>query len=192
MILQESARCKTIVADLLNFSRQQQVLTRKTDLHALIKKVLQELLKQSSFERVQIIRQFSPEISTLHADPDQLQQVFTNLLNNAAEAIAGEGTITVTTQQVDQEWLEIKISDTGIGIPEENLGKLFTPFFTTKALGKGTGLGLSIVYGIIKIHRGQIHVSSQVGEGTTITITLPTNLPIGQLSAKQDPSDIIL
>jgi len=192
MILQESARCKTIVADLLNFSRQQQVLTRKTDLHALIEKVLQELLKQSSFERVQIIREFSPEISALHADPDQLQQVFTNLLNNAAEAIAGEGTITVTTQQVDQEWLEIKISDTGIGIPEENLGKLFTPFFTTKALGKGTGLGLSIVYGIIKIHRGQIHVSSQVGEGTTITITLPTNLPIGQLSAKQDPSDIIL
>jgi signal transduction histidine kinase len=69
---------------------------------------------------------------------------------------------------------------------------LFTPFFTTKALGKGTGLGLSIVYGIIKMHRGQIHVSSQIGEGTIITITLPTNLPIGQLSAKQDASDIIL
>jgi two-component system NtrC family sensor kinase len=192
MILQESTRCKTIVADLLNFSRQQQVLTRKTDVHALIEKVIQELLKQSSFERVQILRQFNAEISTLHADPDQLQQVFTNLLNNAAEAIDGDGSITVITQAVDQEWIEIKISDTGIGIPEENLGKLFTPFFTTKALGKGTGLGLSIVYGIIKMHRGQIHVSSQMGEGTIITITLPTNLPIGQLSAKQDASDIIL
>ena len=100
-----------------------------------------------------------------------------NLLNNAAEAMPSGGSITLTTHPVGVQWIEIKFSDTGCGIPVENLGKLFTPFFTTKALGKGTGLGLSIVYGIIKMHRGQIAVQSTVGEGTTFTITLPVDLP---------------
>jgi two-component system NtrC family sensor kinase len=94
-------------------------------------------------------------------------------LNNAAEAIESEGKITITTRQVDVDFIEIKVADTGCGIPEESQGKIFTPFFTTKELGKGTGLGLAIVYGIIKMHRGQISLQSQVGVGTTFSILLP-------------------
>jgi len=86
------------------------------------------------------------------------------------------GTITIFTHPIDGSYVEITVSDTGCGIPEENLAKLFTPFFTTKALGKGTGLGLSIVYGIIKMHSGQITVQSAVGRGTTFTITLPIKM----------------
>jgi two-component system NtrC family sensor kinase len=192
MIIKETTRCKNIVSDLLNFSRQQQVLAQKTDLHALMEKTIREVELKPSYKGVQILREYSPEIPIITADPDQLQQVFTNLLNNAAEAMDQGGTITISTKPVDQQWVEIKITDTGIGISEENLGKLFTPFFTTKPLGKGTGLGLSIVYGIIKMHRGQIQVSSQMGLGTTFTITLPSNLPIGELSSRQDSADIIL
>jgi two-component system NtrC family sensor kinase len=191
MIIKETTRCKNIVSDLLNFSRQQQVLAQDTDLHNLMEKTIREVEKKSDFKEVKIIRQFSTDLPTIQADPDQLQQVFTNLLNNAAEAMENGGTITLSTRHVDQKQVEIKISDTGIGIPEENLGKLFTPFFTTKALGKGTGLGLSIVYGIIKMHRGQIHVSSQVGVGPDFTITLPINLPKGELSTGHNSASMI-
>jgi two-component system NtrC family sensor kinase len=191
MIINETTRCKTIVADLLNFARQQEVLTQDTDLHALLEQVIEGLSLKSIFQKVEFVRRFSPALPTIQADPAQLQQVFVNLLNNAAEAMAEGGTITLATRPVNSQWVEIKISDTGCGIPEENLGKLFTPFFTTKALGKGTGLGLSIVYGIIKMHRGQIVVQSQVGQGTTFTVTLPVQLPKGQLASTSAPANVI-
>lgn len=190
MIINEATRCKNIVADLLNFARQQEVLAQETDVHALLEKVIEGVRLQPIFEEVEFVRQFSPDLPTIQADPAQLQQVFVNLLNNAAEAMAGGGTVTLTTRPLNGQ-VEIKISDTGCGIPEENLGKLFTPFFTTKALGKGTGLGLSIVYGIIKVHRGQIAVQSQVGQGTTFTMTLPVQLPQGQLTPTGVPADVI-
>jgi len=191
MIINETTRCKNIVADLLNFARQQEVLAQETDVHALLEQVAEGVRHQPVFEGVEIVRQFSPDLPTIQADPAQLQQVFVNLLNNAAEAMAEGGTITLATRPVDSQWVEIKVSDTGCGIAEENLGKLFTPFFTTKALGKGTGLGLSIVYGIIKMHRGQITVQSQVGQGTTFTVTLPVRLPKGQLASTSAPAGVI-
>jgi two-component system NtrC family sensor kinase len=191
MIINETTRCKNIVADLLNFARQQEVLAQETDVHALLEKVVEGVHLQPIFKEAEIVRQFSPDLPTIQADPAQLQQVFVNLLNNAAEAMEGGGTITLATRPVDSQWVEIKVSDTGCGIPEENLGKLFTPFFTTKALGKGTGLGLSIVYGIIKMHRGQIAVQSQVGQGTTFTVTLPVQLPKGPSTLTGAPSDVI-
>jgi len=83
------------------------------------------------------------------------------------------GSITITSRLADSQRIEVGIEDTGCGMSEETLGKLFTPFFTTKPVGKGTGLGLSIVYGIIKMHRGNITVNSAVGKGTTVTVTLP-------------------
>jgi two-component system NtrC family sensor kinase len=176
MIIKETTRCKNIVADLLNFSRQQEVLAQETDVHELLEQVIEEVNHQPSFRGVEIVRQFGRDLSTVQADPAQLQQVFINLLNNGAEAMEGGGTITLATRLLDGHWVEITVSDTGCGIPEEDLGKLFTPFFTTKPPGKGTGLGLSIVYGIIKMHRGQITVQSQVGEGTTFTVMLPVRL----------------
>lgn len=183
MIINETTRCKNIVADLLNFARQQEVLAQETDVHALLEQVIEEIRRQPSFEDVQIVRHFDPDLPTIQADPAQLQQVFINLLNNGAESIEGDGTITLTTRLVDGHWVEVQVSDTGSGIPEENLNRLFTPFFTTKPPGKGTGLGLSIVYGIVKMHRGQITVQSQVAHGTTFVVTLPVRLPQGGLEA---------
>ncbi len=172
MIIQETARAKKIVADLLNFARQQEVLAQDTDLHALLEQVIENLRHQPMFAQVEIVRDYGSDVPIIQADPAQLQQVFINLLNNAAEAIEGPGTITISTRSLNGQ-VGICIADTGCGIPEENLGKIFTPFFTTKPPGKGTGLGLSIVYGIVKMHRGQIGVQSEVGKGTTFTITLP-------------------
>lgn len=172
MILKETNRAKKIVADLLNFARQQEVLAQDTDLHALLDQSVESVRHQPAFAGVDIVRDYDSRVRIIQADPAQLQQVFVNLLNNAAEAIEGPGTITITTRALNGQ-VEISIIDTGCGIPEEHIDKLFTPFFTTKPPGKGTGLGLSIVYGIVKMHRGQISVQSQVGKGTTFTITLP-------------------
>ena len=176
-IMDETVRCKRIVADLLNFSRQQEVITQKIDLHHLLDQVVEGVIYQPRFEGVKIVRQFVPDLIIIQADPTQLQQVFTNLLNNAAEAMNGDGTITIDTRLVDKKWVEIGISDEGCGIHEEHMDKLFTPFFTTKPQGIGTGLGLSIAYGIIKMHKGKITVQSEVNEGTTFTITLPAPHP---------------
>jgi signal transduction histidine kinase len=135
-----------------------------------------EQKKQPKFETIDIVLQLDPEVTTIQADPLQLQQVFTNLMNNAAEAMEsqGKGTLTITTKLAPfGQGVKISVADTGVGISEENRAKLFTPFFTTKPVGKGTGLGLSIVYGIVKMHRGQIQVQSDEGKGTTFTITLP-------------------
>ena len=177
MIINEVNRCKNIVADLLNFARQHELLAEEIDLHALIDEVIQKSKARSRFEKVEFVRQFDPKLPRLQADPAQLQQIFTNLFTNSAYAMKNAGTITVTTQLRDGQYVEIRVSDTGSGIPSENLSKLFTPFFTTKPAGKGTGLGLSIVYGIIKLHHGQISVQSQVGQGTTMVITLPIRQP---------------
>jgi two-component system NtrC family sensor kinase len=191
MIINETTRCKNIVADLLNFARQQEVLAQETDIHTLLEQVIEGVSLKPIFQKVEFVRQFSPYLPTIQADPAQLQQVFVNLLNNAAEAMADGGTITLATRPVNNQWVEIRVSDSGCGIPEENLGKLFTPFFTTKALGKGTGLGLSIVYGIIKMHRGQITVQSQVGQGTTFTVTLPVQLPKGEIASTSTLANVI-
>jgi len=175
-IIDETRRCKIIVADLLNFARQQEVLAQETDLNRLLEQALEAVQHQPTFGGVHIVRQLAGELPLLEADPAQLQQVFVNLLNNAAEAMPDGGTITVTTRPGEDASLQACIADTGCGIPRENLGRMFTPFFTTKAPGGGMGLGLSIVYGIIKMHRGQITVESEVGRGTTFTVTLPLRL----------------
>jgi two-component system NtrC family sensor kinase len=176
MIINETTRCKTIVAALLNFARQQEVLAQDVDLHTLLDQAIEAVSHQPSFERIEVVRQFYAAPLTLQGDPNQLKQVFVNLLNNAADAIENGGTITLACRPVDDQWVEVCVSDTGCGIPEEHLPRLFTPFFTTKAPGRGTGLGLSIIYGIIKMHRGQISVRSQVGQGTTFTVTLPKRM----------------
>ncbi|MDP1992115.1 MAG: ATP-binding protein, partial [Syntrophales bacterium] len=173
MIIDATHRCKRIVGDLLNFAREQEMLTQESNMHDILEQAIQSVSRQASFEHVRINRCFVPDLPLIQADPAQLIQVFVNLLNNAADAMTEGGTITITTRFSKGRSVEIDMADTGRGIAEENLGKLFTPFFTTKPLGKGTGLGLSIVYGIIKMHCGQIQVSSQVGKGTTFTVTLP-------------------
>ena len=176
MIISETIRCRKIVSDLLNFARQQEVLAQECDIHDLLEQVIEGISRKASFKKVTVLRQFSPQLPAIEADQAQLMQVFVNLLDNAADAMPAGGTITISTSLIDNQRLEVRISDTGCGISEENLGKLFTPFFTTKPVGKGTGLGLSIVYGIIKTHRGQITVNSQLGQGATFIVILPVLL----------------
>ena len=119
-----------------------------------------------------------PEVECL---PSQLNQVFMNLLVNAAHAIEERGTITIHTgtirtgQQGEEVWVEV--ADTGKGIAPEHLKKIFDPFFTTKPIGKGTGLGLSLSYGIIQKHHGRIEVQSEIGKGTTFRVWLPVKQP---------------
>jgi two-component system NtrC family sensor kinase len=178
------------VADLLNFARQQEVLAQECNIHDLIEQVIEGISRKASFQKVTVVRQFSPQLPAIEADQAQLMQVFVNLLDNAADAMPAGGTITIRTSLIDNQRLEVRISDTGGGISEENLGKLFTPFFTTKPVGKGTGLGLSIVYGIIKMHRGQITVNSQAGQGATFIIILPVLLSQQHLPPAANPSEL--
>jgi two-component system NtrC family sensor kinase len=191
MIIKEVQRCKVIVADLLNFARQHEISAQDVDVHALLDEVIHKTSVQPNFEKIEFVRQFDPNLPLIQADPAQLQQVFVNLISNSADAMENKGTITISTHTIDMQNVEIRFTDTGVGIPPENISKLFLPFFTTKPAGKGTGLGLSIVYGIIKLHRGQIVVQSQVGHGTTIIITLPVHLPIGELSGAASSKDLI-
>jgi signal transduction histidine kinase len=107
-------------------------------------------------------------------DPSQMQQVFINIIINAVEAMEDGGQLTLKTRfDTTEEFIEIDITDSGHGIPDEDMDKLFDPFFTTKEVGHGTGLGLAISYGIIKEHRGTISVESEVDQGTTFQIRVP-------------------
>ncbi len=185
MIIDETTRCKVIVSDLLNFARQNEVLAQTTDVNALLTETINKMGVQSIFDPVEITPQLDAKLPTIQADPGQLKEVFINLMTNAAEAMEKGGTLTVRTGMAEDGMIEISFQDTGCGIPDENLSKIFTPFFTTKPIGKGTGLGLAIVYGIIKMHRGQIYVESEAGVGSTFTITLPVSLPIPPTEAAE-------
>jgi signal transduction histidine kinase len=126
------------------------------------------------YKDVVIVRKLDSNLPLIQADPAQLRQVVANLANNAAEAMPSGGTLTLSTvADAAGDRISISVEDTGIGIPPENISKLFTPFFTTKPIGRGTGLGLAISYGIVKMHRGQITVQSRVGKGTRFTVILP-------------------
>ena len=176
MIAKETRRCKGIVAALLDFARQNQVLAQPTDLNAVIRQVLQVAQKQLGDIPVSIVADLSPQLPEIEADPSQMQEVIANLVSNAIEAMPAGGKLFVRTAPGPNGMITLEVTDTGIGISVEDQAKLFVPFFTTKPVGKGTGLGLAIVYGIVKMHRGQINVQSQVGKGTTFTVLLPIRL----------------
>ena len=125
--------------------------------------------------KAEVVKEYGG-IPQIECYPFQLNQVFMNLLVNAAHALEDKGTITVRTGHNENEvWVQVQ--DTGKGIKPENLARVFDPFFTTKPVGKGTGLGLSLAYGIVKKHSGRIEVQSEVGQGTTFTVTLPKIAP---------------
>jgi two-component system NtrC family sensor kinase len=179
MIISEATRCKVIVNDLLNFSRQNEVLAQATDLNDILRELAEEESRLEIYQNVEIVQELAPDLPSVQADPLQIRQVFLNLMKNAAEAMPEGGRLTLRTKKEPADgWVTVEVEDTGVGIPEENMKKLFTPFFTTKPIGRGTGLGLAIIYGIVKMHRGQISVHSQVGHGTTFTVTLREHLPV--------------
>jgi two-component system NtrC family sensor kinase len=126
----------------------------------------------AQLQHVQVVKELAPSLPEIIADFDQLQQVFTNLIMNAIQAMPEGGKLTIRTSADDTQ-LKVAVQDTGCGIPAENMRKLFTPFFTTKREVKGVGLGLAVSYGIIQRHHGRIEVQSKVGEGTTFAVFLP-------------------
>jgi two-component system NtrC family sensor kinase len=177
LIMAEATRCKTIVNDLLNFARQNEVLAQATNLNTLLQELVTEVGKQEVFQGIELLTDLAPELPSIEADPLQLRQVFLNLMKNAAEAMPDGGRLTLHTWKgPGPDSVTVEVQDTGTGISEENMKEIFTPFFTTKPIGKGTGLGLAIIYGIVKMHRGQIAVESEEGRGTTFTITLREQL----------------
>jgi two-component system NtrC family sensor kinase len=171
-VVTQTQRCRDIVKGLLEFSRQSRLGADLVDLNKILDETLALISRQAGFFNVTIVKQYDPALPPVMANRGEMQQVFMNILVNAAQAIEGHGTVTIVTRRAADS-VEVLISDTGRGIPPENIGRIFDPFFSTKPSGQGTGLGLSITYGIITSHRGSINVESQVGKGTTFTVRLP-------------------
>jgi len=172
VIVTEATRCKRIVQGLLDFARQRDPEKSLADINKIIEDSLSLVENQASFQNIEIIKELDSDLPKIMVDVNQIQQVFMNIILNAAEAMPDGGYLTISTQVVDRS-IEIKFIDTGCGIPQENIGRLFDPFFTTKEPGKGTGLGLAVSHGIVTRHQGRIEVESQVGKGTTFTVKLP-------------------
>ncbi len=174
LIINEANRCKNIVSNLLNFARQGKLQKTDVDLIDLISDVIKSVKIKNTNSDINIILNNQSEKSIINADADQLKQVFLNLINNACESLEESELkyVNITIKNSDK-YLIVEIIDTGCGIPEKNMSKLFTPFFTTKKIGKGTGLGLAISYGIIKMHKGKISVKSEENKGTVFKLELP-------------------
>lgn len=174
LIVRETTRVSTIVRGLLDFARESKPQKRPCNINELILQTLSLVEHQSVFHDIRIVKNLDPQVAMVLLDANQIQQVFMNILLNAADAMPAGGTLTITsTMAPEDSFVQVRFADTGTGIPEKNLHRIFDPFFTTKADKKGTGLGLAVSYGIIERHRGHIEVQSEEGKGTTFTIKLP-------------------
>jgi two-component system NtrC family sensor kinase len=163
-------RIKKIVIDLKNFAHPGEQTLQNADINQNLDSTLNVVWNELKY-KVTVTKE-SGDVPPVECYPHQLNQVFMNLLVNAAQAIEKKGEIKIVTQALDGQ-VEISISDTGSGIPKENLSRIFDAFFTTKEVGKGTGLGLNMAYNIIQKHKGTIDVQSEVGKGTTFRIRIP-------------------
>jgi signal transduction histidine kinase len=163
-------RVTRIVRDLKDFSRADEAARVPTDINELLEGVINVVWNELKY-KASLSRHFEA-LPQIRCNPSQLSRVFLNILINAAQAIIESGEITVKTR-VDKGHIEVTVSDTGLGIPSDHIGRVFEPFFTTRGIGKGAGLGLSIAHDIVKTHKGEISVSSEVGKGTTCVVRLP-------------------
>ncbi len=169
------ARVKGIVQDLKDFSHVDEAEWQWADLHRGLDSTLNIVNNEIKY-KAKVIREYG-DLPSVECLASQINQVFMNLLVNAAHAIKEQGTITIRTGMEGESKVWVEISDTGSGISSENMKKIFDPFFTTKGVGKGTGLGLSLSYGIVHKHGGHIRVDSEIGKGTTFRISLPVSQP---------------
>ncbi len=174
MIAEQTERCKKIVAGLLDFARQNKVVRQPTDVNELLHRCMRIMPPPDT---VTVVVRTEAEDPMAELDPDQINQILINLVNNGYEAMPNGGTLTVGTHG-DEHFVRFVVSDTGMGISEQNLNKVFEPFFTTKQLSKGTGLGLAVTYGIVKMHRGDIQIESNADPsrgptGATFRVILP-------------------
>jgi len=179
-IAQETERVRKIVKGLLDFSRQTELDREPTDVNRLVRQAMTLVENQALIKGVNLTFEPGDGLSMVTLDRNQMQSVLLNIIINALDATDPGGSIIITTNigistsKPGQKGIEILCTDTGCGIPPENLNRLFDPFFTTKEVGHGTGLGLSVSYGIVERHGGTIWVQSKVGKGSTFKVWLPT------------------
>lgn len=190
VVVSETKRCAKIVGGLLEFSRESIPERRQESIFKILEQSLNLVAQQPMFHNIEIQVSFCQNLPEIYADPDQLQQVFFNLFINAAQAMPeGGGLKIVTAVDAERDMAVIKVADTGSGISEENLDKIFDPFFSTKAKA-GMGLGLSITYGIIKNHGGEISVRNRPEGGAEFTIWLPISAqPAAEIGEEDGEED---
>ncbi len=170
----ETARCGEIVKNLLAFSRQSKISIESRNINEIVDRTLALLSHDLEMKGVRVVKHVCEDLPNVQCDFRQMQQALLNIIGNASEAMAEGGILTLTAKRSAEGCaMEIRISDTGCGIPRAHLKSIFEPFFTTKEEGKGVGLGLSVVYGIVTRHKGTIRVESEPGKGSTFTIRLP-------------------
>jgi hypothetical protein len=173
-VQKQTDRASNIVGNLLNFSRTGNAAEfTEIDINKLLDDTLQLLEPQLRKSQVEIIKKYSAVPPKVFGNAGKLQQVFTNLIINARDAMFAGGEIVLTTAFENEGQIMVEVSDTGSGIEPENLTKIYDPFFTTKAVGSGTGLGLAVSYGIVQEHAGTIQATSEVGLGTTFRLVFP-------------------
>ncbi len=174
----ETLRARDIVRNLLDFSRQDGLKRRKMSIKEVMENTLRLLRKQAELSNVKVELDLSKDVPYVNVDPNQMKQVFINVLNNALHAMPEGGRLRIGIQAVKPDgrppWVEVAFTDTGMGIPAEKIDRVFDPFYTTKDIGEGTGLGLSVSQRIVEEHGGSMEVRSQVGAGSTFTVKLPT------------------
>jgi signal transduction histidine kinase len=181
---EEMARVQEIIDNLLEFSRESQAEVEPVDINELLRRTLQLMNRALQNSDVRVVTDFG-DLPPCMANQNALRQIFLNLITNAVQAMPDGGELRLRTAMLPGRRVLLEFSDTGIGIPEENLADIFNPFFTTKAPGQGTGLGLSVVHSVVKRFKGEIQVRSRVGEGTTFTIELPCQCPAESAPALQ-------
>jgi two-component system NtrC family sensor kinase len=174
-IEQQTKRCRSIIQSLLKFSRaSRKEEFEPTDVSLVLDETLKFTRHQIQKSKVNLTQELAESLPLINGHSGQLQQVFTNLILNAVQAMPDGGSLTVASRMgEDEKTVQVSFTDTGVGISEKSLDKIFEPFFTSKKVGEGTGLGLSVSYGLITNHGGEIKVSSKVGGGTTFTVILP-------------------
>lgn len=175
VIVRESYRCKGIIDNLLSFSRKSDGSVSLVEMNEVVMEILELLRHHLVYRQIDVVTDLQAGLPRVMGDPSGLRQVCMNLLVNAHQAIKGKGKVTVTTLQTDDARVEIRIGDTGCGIAQETIDRIWDPFFTTKEVGKGIGLGLALTYDIVKRHGGEIQVESTLGEGSLFTVRLPAS-----------------
>ena len=176
LVIRETKRCAAIIKRLLDFAREKLPEKQFTDLNRIVEDTVRIVESPAHLRNIEIVLDLDRNLPLIWIDGDQIKQVIMNMLVNAQHAVEEKGSITLSTRRAPQNgepMVEISIVDTGCGIPEKNLRRIFDPFFTSKNVGKGTGLGLSVSHGIVEAHGGRIEVESKVGEGSTFRVFLP-------------------
>ncbi|NOU19733.1 MAG: HAMP domain-containing protein [Bacteroidales bacterium] len=173
LIETETKRCGNIVKGLLDFSRKDQDDYEPKHLHEILQETFDLMTHQMKIANINFSTEFKAKSDLIYCSPNQIKQACIAILVNASDAVTENGAVLIRTKDIDEDRIRLEIVDNGIGIPAEDIPHIFEPFFSTKRNSRGQGLGLAIVHGIIQSHKGKIDVKSELGKGTTISISLP-------------------